>query len=108
VNQLQRTNESLFVNEGTKINPEATLADLVSEVFYDPMSNASDIRAQVLGVVDDDLTLLIFAMEGADDADVPLWQRALHRIQYKIKLADELAKRIKLADEFRVMSEAAE
>jgi hypothetical protein len=98
MNQFRRTTGPLFIDNGTRINPESTAADLFKAVFYAPQANDADIREQVMGVVDDDLDLLVYAMQGSDDADIELWQRVVMRVQTRIKLADELRKRFAAAE----------
>jgi hypothetical protein len=97
MNQFKRTNATLYIEDGAKINPDASAADLFEEVFYDPKSPL-DIYSQVMGTVDDDLQLLFFAMEGADAADVSTWQRAIQRIQSRIKIAQALKERFEAAE----------
>jgi hypothetical protein len=104
--EFKRTGQ--LYNFGGRINPNATAADLFGAVFEDPDSNGADIHAQVMGTVNDELSLLLDSMSNGDDFDVELGQRVLIRTQHWIKLAGALHDRFEAAEKEPELSEAAE
>jgi hypothetical protein len=106
MNQFKRTGR--LYNFSRQIDPEASAADLFRAVFEDPDSNGADIHAQVMGTVDDELSLLIDSMSNGDDFDVEMGQRVLIRTRHWIKLAGALRDRFEAAAKEPELSEAAE
>jgi hypothetical protein len=86
---------------GEDLKRDCTAADLFHLAYAAPNANEKDFLAMALACVGDDLELIAAAVAGAHQLDEVI-ERTAMRACYRIKVAIEVAERVKAADKAEV------
>jgi hypothetical protein len=98
MNQWSKSESFNPILEHGQVRKDATARELLGEIFMDPCSSGSDVMAQIIGCIADDLDLCVMTIEAADGMMNDVISHTLQRARYRLKIAIALRDKYAEAD----------